>query len=260
MKVGFRTVVGGLAVVIFFIVGYSNWVEREFTLITEEAGHVAPATEPGEPIALPPVRSGGQTVPTKSCKLEFHKYVSSPWETAWSKNANKWSNTVETLCKQVQIDRERIEAWVQGAGHSQKGCGQLDPYFAEHNDTFSQFVYKDSCSGELHSTYIEPLAVLQRHPYAHCITDKPGYLVNRGYLVLGQGNDQCAATQGERAVATAKGLRPNYAKGGRTIVFDLGASYFSSGEGGASQVCMFIITYAEIVLNCKHAQCALIFV
>jgi hypothetical protein len=237
MKIGFKALVGGVAAVVFFIVAYSNWVEREFTIITKET-HVAPATEPGEPIALPSAHSGGvQVSSTKPCKLQFHKYVSSPWETAWSENANKWAKTIETLCKQVKIDRQRIEAWVQGAGHSQKGCGQLDPYFPAHNDTFSQFVYKDSCSGELYSTYIEPLAVLQRHPYAHCIDDKPGYLVNRGYLVLGQGNDNCAATQGERAVKTANGLRPDYAKGGRTIVFDLGASYFSSGEGGASQVC-----------------------
>jgi hypothetical protein len=148
----------------------------------------------------------------------------------------RWAKTIETLCKQVKSDRQQIEAWVEGAGHSQKGCGQLDPYFPAHNDTFSQFVYKDTCSEELYSTYIEPLAVLQRHPYSHCIDDKPGFLVNRGYLVLGQGDDKCAATQGERAVKTANGLRPDYAKGGRAIVFDLGASYFSSGEGGASQV------------------------
>jgi hypothetical protein len=89
MKIGFKALVAGVAALVLFIVAYSNWVEREFTIITHET-HVAPATEPGEPIALPPAHSGGvQVSSTKPCKLQFVKYISSEWEKQWAKNADK---------------------------------------------------------------------------------------------------------------------------------------------------------------------------
>jgi hypothetical protein len=46
-------------------------------------------------------------------------------------------------------------------------------------------------------------------------------------------------------------MRPDYAKRGRLLIFDLGASYYSSGDGGASQVNMLSILYTDVyILSC----------
>jgi hypothetical protein len=133
---------------------------------------------------------------------------------------------------------------VQGAALSQKGCGPFDPYLAEHNDTFSSFLYKDSCTGKTQQLWIEPLAILTRHPTAFCM--QQATLVDRGYLAFGLASDRCeAVAQSTQLQSVAMSMRPDYSNGGRLLIFDLGASYYTSGLGGASQV-----SYWSCCINC----------
>lgn len=146
------------------------------------------------------------------------------------------------MCRKVEQHKDHIADWVEGAELSQQGCGPFEPYLAEHNDTFSSFVYKDSCTGETTQLWIEPLAILTRHPTAFCM--QQATLVDRGYLTFGLARDTCdAVTQSKQLQTVAKLMRPDYAKRGRLLIFDMGASYYSSGNGGASQVRFDAYTY-----------------
>jgi hypothetical protein len=176
-----------------------------------------------------------------ACKLEFVRYISSAWEQQWAKNANKWSATELEMCRKVEQHKDHIAAWVQGVGLSQQGCGPFHPYLAEHKDTFSSFMYRDSCTRETTQLWIEPLAILTRHPEAFCMSKDA--LVDRGYLTFGLASDACAAaTQSEQLQSAAKLARPDYTIGGRLLIFDLGASFYNSGTGGASQVRRYTMT------------------
>jgi hypothetical protein len=177
------------------------------------------------------------TARAPACELEFVEYISSTWEQQWAQHADEWSATDEKLCSVIneESSRAHIAAWVKGAALSQQGCGPFEPYFAEHNDTFSAFVYRDTCTGESTHRWIEPLAILTRHPEAFCLGKNT--LINRDYLTFGLASDECKAVADSAHLRPlARRMRPGFADHGRLLLFDLGASYYASGEGGASQV------------------------
>ena len=82
---------------------------------------------------------------------------------------------------------------------------------------FSFHEVSDACTGRLQTrTPIKPLVGMLRHPYAHCSEAKGyHYVLNKSYLLP-------VARQAE-------------AGKGRAYLFDLGASLYSQGLGGASQ-------------------------
>jgi hypothetical protein len=171
------------------------------------------------------------------CKLEFVQYISSKWEQDWANHANEWTATDQKFCEVVgeKDHQDHIAVWVKGAALSQQGCGPFEPYLAEHSDTFSSFEYRDSCTSELTQMRIEPLALLTRHPEAFCMGKDA--LLDRGYLTFGLASDECrAVADSTKLQSLAKRMRPQYTDHGRLLIFDLGASSFTSGIGGPSQV------------------------
>jgi hypothetical protein len=95
----------------------------------------------------------------------------------------------------------------------------------------------DGCTGETVTTYIEPLVGLTRHPSAICFDDSYDALLDRGYLILGATS---AACEGAAARMTPPHPLPASRALFRTertrlLLFDLGASLYSSGPGGDSQ-------------------------
>eukprot|EP00953_Heterococcus_sp_UTEX-ZZ885_P012118 6966-Heterococcus_DN1.PRE.3 len=73
-----------------------------------------------------------------------------------------------------------------------------------------------------------------RHVEAFCLGKDT--IVDRGYLTFGLASDECAAVVGStKLLSLAKRMRPALAGHSRLLIFDMGASYYSSGDGGASQ-------------------------
>lgn len=93
---------------------------------------------------------------------------------------------------------------------------------------FSQFVFQNNCTGEIVSDYIEPLAGLTRSPF-FCLKGE-AYLFQKDYLVISWNVSRKTAV-----------LSPSYAP--KSFYFDLGASTYNFGVGGASQS-WFVDTYA----------------
>eukprot|EP00953_Heterococcus_sp_UTEX-ZZ885_P005679 3526-Heterococcus_DN1.PRE.1 len=200
---------------------------------------------------LKPVKPAG-----KACELEFVKYISSQWEQEWASHANEWTATDQTFCEVIgeKGHQDHIAAWVKGALLSQQGCGPFEPYLAEHSDTFSSFEYRDTCTGESARMWIEPLTLLMRHPEAFCVGKDA--LLDRGYLTFGLASDECKAVVGStKLLSLAKRMRPALAGHSRLLIFDLGASYYSSGDGGASQLLASSLRCTHICF-CTHACCA----
>jgi hypothetical protein len=91
-----------------------------------------------------------------------------------------------------------------------------DAWVAREDGVFSHMAFVNSCTGETLVDSIEPLAGLTRHPY-YCL--KGGdYLVDKSYI-------QVPTTVPRKLTAPTS----------RLLYFDLGASLYDTGGGGASQ-------------------------
>ena len=102
-------------------------------------------------------------------------------------------------------------------------------------DVISYFEHVDSCTGEINKmTPIEPLVGFLRHPKALCFWKEIGterytsdqYRIDKDYIILAQ--------KGE--------IRRSR---GKVFFFDLGASTYFAGAGGASQS-WFVETYERL--------------
>ncbi|KAG5183373.1 hypothetical protein JKP88DRAFT_257624 [Tribonema minus] len=156
--------------------------------------------------------------------MSLTRYEPSKWEQEWMGHITEWSDpgTGDMLCLKMREQEVHVRAWDEGALMSQRdGCGALDSRLRD-TSVFSRFVYRDTCTGKEASMAIEPLAGLTRHPRAVCYTTD--VLTDRGYLVLGRTSPMCKTHMAEPAALSM-----------RVLLFDMGASLFSSGYGGASQ-------------------------
>jgi hypothetical protein len=120
----------------------------------------------------------------------------------------RWIDNIAELqhkvCEESNKELTEIEAWM----------GHLTPTI------FSHFVFENNCTGERIVDYIEPLAGLTRSP-RYCLLGD-AYVVEKEYLHVSQNLS-----------------RKSFA---RSFYFDLGASMYNSGGGGASQS-WFVETY-----------------
>ena len=165
-----------------------------------------------------------------SCHWNFKMYTPSSWEKYWVKNVKRLQDRV---CEEASKDQERISEWVNGTRKNNAGDPMQLP-----TSTFSRFKFVNNCTGEELVDYIEPLAGLTRHPY-YCSKviaegkdgNEGGWVVNKEYLI--------ASWNVSRKLETsAPGYEP------KAFYFDLGASFYASGVGGASQS-WFIETYEK---------------
>jgi hypothetical protein len=143
-------------------------------------------------------------------------YESSQLETVWMQNVLSWSE--DDYCSHVPEFHDRTTYWLATTEQL-----MLTPRYrlpAEAGGgVFSMFHKVVNCGEHSHkySTWIEPLAMSLRHPQAPC---DGGKMLSRGYLLLSSIVDVQLGTCGRPA---------------QHFLFDLGASLWASGSGGASQ-------------------------
>jgi hypothetical protein len=154
------------------------------------------------------------------CAWTFQTYIPSPWEMAWVDNVSQLQDRV---CDESNNAVDRIEEWVS---ISLKNVNAPPPAFPL--ETFSQFIFQNNCTGAVSVDYVEPLAGLTRHPY-FCLKGRD-WIVNKDYMIVSW-----------NASKKLTGTKPGKAK---SYYFDLGASDWDSGAGGASQS-WFVTNYEQ---------------
>ena len=116
-------------------------------------------------------------------------------------------------CKKMQSHRSLIDEWLRFVELQSTGAAMLSSFDKE---ALSYFTTATTCPGEpprAEVVPIEPLVGFLRHPMAFCISGK-GHILDTSYLMFGS---------------------PASVPAGKKWVFDVGASKFLSGAGGASQ-------------------------
>lgn len=151
------------------------------------------------------------------CHWKFVKFHPSPYERYWTENVVTLQNDV---CAESNKQILEVEEWMAHAVTSANHQEDLP------ESVFSKFEFQNNCTGETVTDYIEPLAGLTRSPF-FCLKGE-GFLVQKEYLVI--------SWNVSRKVAASPSYTP------KSFIFDLGASTFNNGAGGASQS-WFVETY-----------------
>lgn len=123
---------------------------------------------------------------------------------AWESDDPRWP----AGCTEIRANSHlvnQLDEQVRSLAEQQGGI-------APTTDVMSKFTHIDSCTGAEQVSYIEPLVSFLRQPDFYCLTNET--VVDKSWIVL-----------------------PNSAirQAGRVFFFDVGASLFNSGYGGASQ-------------------------
>ncbi len=147
------------------------------------------------------------------CLWNFQSYESSAYEKVWEDHA-KLEDWGRYPCRHYNDSgvRALTDAWVSYVGkYEHLPVEELsESKFQFPGPPFSKFLYKNSCSSSVVEVPIEPFALVGRHP-STCVDQ--GYLLDKSYLLV------------ERRNLTI----------GKNWYFDLGASLWDEGGGGASQ-------------------------
>jgi len=136
----------------------------------------------------------------ENCSTVF-EYFSSDFEELWIQNGDIWQEET-SFCEVVRTQKDFIDIWI-----AQIGGTKFD------DQIFSRFEYTETCGTEVKkwTSYIEPLAAGLRDPRGFCF-DK-SKLLSREWIQIEQNN----------------------LSGRKIAYFDVGASKWESGLGGASQ-------------------------
>ena len=138
----------------------------------------------------------------EQCVWKFIRYTPSDYEKHWNDNI---ATLQKDVCGETKKQAAQANEWMSHASLPELS-----------SRIFSHFQYQNNCTGQVTTKSIEPLAGLTRSPF-YCIYGE-GHLVLKDYLVVGS------------------------RIGTRAYLFDIGASLYNSGAGGASQE-WFVNTY-----------------
>ena len=197
-----------------------------------------------------------------SCTLSI-EYYSSAWEKEWARevgdlrgNDRLWKKG----CARMLNSASKSDEWLKYV----KFRDSSDKFERWSEDIFSYHTYTDTCSGLILAKIpIEPLVGGLRHPFAVCGSrhdpqQTPGKLINLYRFLLGIPH-KLAGDGREFSLNKGYMLPTNMAdirttRGidrdsdgpvtWKSFFFDLGASLYNEGEGGASQN-WFIDTYRQ---------------
>jgi hypothetical protein len=153
-----------------------------------------------------PRRASAVTERAHACSWEFVRYMPSPLEERWVSNAAAWG---ERPCPHMEKEWALFASWVPQVQAYEKASANELP--AMSRDVFSVFEYRESCTGRTVEIPIEPFAGIGRHPET---CRDSSYVLSKEYLL------------------TQRRTLPPHR---RALFFDLGASLWNSGGGGASQ-------------------------
>eukprot|EP00026_Physarum_polycephalum_P011175 Phypoly_transcript_11378.p1 GENE.Phypoly_transcript_11378~~Phypoly_transcript_11378.p1 ORF type:complete len:337 (+),score=33.31 Phypoly_transcript_11378:66-1076(+) len=146
------------------------------------------------------------------CPWDFTEYIPSPYEKMWVDHAKAWG---ESPCSRYKLDNnsEIAQIWYNYSAAAMNA----PPIHPPDTQIFSTLVYKRTCTGEKKIMYIEPLALMMRNPLA-CVKTDFWDIVDKNYMLVDWDIKQ------QRRDTN-----------GRTFLFDMGASLYTAGSGGASQ-------------------------
>lgn len=142
---------------------------------------------------------------SRACHWAFVQYLPSPYESYWTQNIASLQTDV---CTESNKQSAEIEGWMTHARLSSSNPTELP------GSIFSKFIFRNNCTGEIVTDYIEPLAGLTRSPL-FCMKGDD-FVVEKDYLVMSWN--------------VSRKLLVN-----KAFYFDLGASLYDAGAGGASQ-------------------------
>ena len=163
------------------------------------------------------------------------RYYASPWEQWWTSHIDSRVGTVwhPDGCNALCLGPCTIPSVINNATHpisiwlrvqSEREHAPLSVSTDESHPVLSLHAYTDPCNGRVSMIPIEPLVGALRHPYHDCLK-RSSMSASKNYLLP----------------AWRPEVLPSPA---RTFFFDLGASLWASGSGGASQS-WFVHGYAK---------------
>jgi hypothetical protein len=161
------------------------------------------------------------------------EYVPSPWESYWKANVGNiadFGRTWECGCSHLRASRAYIDTWLQtwAARNEHPLNANAVPW---NKNVMSYHRVIDMCfpGGPIVTSEIpiEPLVGMLRHPHYHCFREAA--LSEKEYML----------------VTSLPEVTPQPR---RSFLFDLGASTYTEGLGGASQG-WFVETYARQGIN-----------
>lgn len=155
-------------------------------------------------------------------------YRPSAWETEWrTKHAlvvqHDRSSNWTRGCTLMGREAAATAAWLDFVRLRQPGVGRTAPAepSEEAKEVLSFHVLKDACTGDtLEMLPIEPLVGFLRHPQAHCVS-----VGRHGYWTLIRDKNYLIPSWRQEVWPRGRGS---------TFLFDLGASLYHKGIGGAS--------------------------
>mmetsp|Transcript_28879 Transcript_28879/g.79606 ORF Transcript_28879/g.79606 Transcript_28879/m.79606 type:complete len:431 (+) Transcript_28879:100-1392(+) len=130
------------------------------------------------------------------------------------------------LCERVRLYTPLVREWVRSVQN--QSAWHWRPTSAIQQGTWSSFMITTSCPNGLTTTTeapIEPLVSFLRHPLALCLDGDRSHVLDKSYMLIGV---------------------PASISAGRRFLFDIGASEFLSGAGGASQS-WFVESYRTVL-------------
>jgi hypothetical protein len=167
----------------------------------------------------------------KGCVPVSKYYIPSAVELEWYRNISSWQQQESTYCARVrQYAAEFTD--VMDRIESNRTSPTLYKHRMVQDRLFSMFIHSHQCGSNIvrYATLIEPLVAALRHPLALCALDKSlerQRLLSRDYIML------------EPSYGLQQELQPRMLiEHRKAILFDLGASTFLKGWGGASQKVM----------------------
>lgn len=184
-----------------------------------------------------------KSVLNQECTMKRH-YVSSTLESYWKDNIDSLTSQDPSAewtvgCKKVLEYEKNVHEWMQYWKLREKWISH--PHLRENaiksnefdKETFSYFEIVETCDGKITANTlvpIEPLMGFLRHPFCICFNNG-NFEVNKDYMVpLFKHEIYPLEERSERIV--------------QKYLFDLGASLYDTGAGGASQQ-WFVETYTN---------------
>lgn len=164
-------------------------------------------------------------------------YHMSEWELEWRANIDKWAdNSVEWTqgCDRLQRERRRLSIWMELWRRRQLAMSQADVEresfsLSRHNKVFGYHAIYDTCrKSTILNVPLEPLVGFLRHPTALCFSSNKKTFTNKDYMLP---NSVLEVWPRVRSNLSPFGVKLQ----GRSFFFDVGASLYDRGGGGASQ-------------------------
>ena len=148
------------------------------------------------------------------------RYVASTWELWWRAYVRPLRDATARWtqgCNEMRAQSGNTRQWL----HVAEERGKSVDVRWDHTNV-SHHVFVDSCSGKETRVPIEPLISFLRHPHAMCLDKTLRWQGSKAYLLPSWPSEAYWPADAPRGRA-------------RSYFFDLGASLYTAGIGGASQ-------------------------